>query len=121
MQQEVFSYFLLIQLLKLKCSLWPFVQEAEGDEEDFKDVSLEDDTDLSPQPEEESNEVSESVQGTQTIYLSKARNPLYCKAEYSCLWELVLVSVIEKPTKVSLTFFVSLVNPTLSSISTNLC
>ena len=95
---------LVVQLLKLKSSLWPFIREAEGDEENFKDVCLEDDENSSPQSEEENNEVSESVQSTQTVYLPKARNPLYCKAEYSCLWELVLVSgnfPVEKLPKVS--------------------
>ena len=82
-----------IQLLKLKSSLWPFVREAEADEEEFKDVPMEDDAEgLSPQPEEEDNGVSASMKDTQTSYLPKARNPLYCKAEHSCLWELVMVS-----------------------------
>lgn len=80
-------------MLKLKSSLWPFIREAEADEEDFKDVPLEDDAGSLPQPkEEEGNDVSLSIQETQTVYLPKARNPLYCKAECSCLWELVTVS-----------------------------
>ena len=86
------NYFLLLQLLKLKSSLWPFIQEGEEDEEDFKDVPLEDDAGSSPQHEEEKNEISGSMQDTQTSYLPKARNPLYCKAEHSCLWEVVMVS-----------------------------
>ena len=83
-------YPLLVQLLKLKSSLWPFVREAEADEEEFKDVPMEDDDTegLSPQPEERA---SGSMKDTQTSYLPKARNPLYCKAEHSCLWELVMV------------------------------
>ena len=82
-----------MQLLKLKSSLWPFVRETEADEEEFKDVPIEDDTEgSSPQPEEEGDEVSGSTKETQTSYLPKARNPLYCKAEHSCLWELVMVS-----------------------------
>ena len=75
--------------------MWPFVREAEADEEQFKDVPMEDDKeDLSPQPkeEEEDSGVSRSTKDTQTSYLPKARNPLYCKAEHSCLWELVMVS-----------------------------
>lgn len=88
------SYYLLcVQLLKLKSSLWPFIREAEGDEEDFKDVPLEDDPSSSPQPEEEGNKAAGSIQDVQTSYLPKARNPLYSRAECSCLWELVMVSV----------------------------
>lgn len=87
------NYLLLVQLLKLKSSLWPFIREAEEGEEDFKDVPLEDDTSSSPQPEEEGNKMPGSVQDIQmSSYLPKARNPLYCKAEHSCLWELVMVS-----------------------------
>ena len=77
--------------------MWPFVREGEGDVEDFKDVPLEEDINASPQPEEEEEErdkTSEGVQDTRTSYLPKARNPLYCKAEYSCLWELVIVSAV---------------------------
>lgn len=86
-------YLLLAQLLKLKSSLWPFVREAEADEEEFKDVPMEDnEEDLSSQSEEEDNGVSGSTKDIQTCYLPKARNPLYCKAEHSCLWELVMVS-----------------------------
>lgn len=81
-----------MQLLKLKSSLWPFIREAEEDKEDFKDVPLEDDACALSQPKEESDDLSESREDTRTIYLPKARNPLYCKAEYSCLWELVMVS-----------------------------
>ena len=83
-----------IKLLKLKPSLWPFLREAEADEEEFKDVPIEDeDTEsLSLQSEEERrNEISGSTKNSQTCYLPKTRNPLYCKAEHSCLWELVLV------------------------------
>ena len=83
-----------MQLLKLKSTLWPFIREAEGDVENFKDVPLEEeDIDSCSQPdEEERDKIPESVQNTQTSYLPKARNPLYCKAEHSCLWEIVTVS-----------------------------
>ena len=78
--------------------------------------------DLSSQSEEEDNGVSGSTKDTQTSYLPKARDPLYCKAEHSCLWELVMVSngflIVSNMIN---SHFVVPVNPTLSSISASVC
>ncbi len=67
----------VVQVLKLHSSLWSFILQPESDEEHFVDI-------------DESLEIS--VNSADKIppsgYQISARNPLYCKAEASCLWEL---------------------------------
>jgi len=76
--------------------LWPFVGEAEGEEEHFKDVPLEEET--VQLTEEDNDKNADGLQNScedsrKVLYLPTARNPLYCKAEHSCLWELAMVSL----------------------------
>ena len=109
-----------MKLLKLKPSLWPFIREAEADEEEFKDVPIEDENteSLSLSEEEGTNEISGSIKDSQASYLPKARNPLYCKAERSCLWELVTVCNVVLSITSS---FLFTVNPSLSPIGAGVC
>ena len=77
--------------------MWPFVGEAEGEEEHFKDVPLEEEA--IQLTEEDNDQNADSLQkesskdSQKVLYLPTARNPLYCKAEHSCLWELAMVSL----------------------------
>ena len=78
--------------------MWPFVRETEGEEEHFKDVPLEEEVVQLTQTEEDKDTDADGLQeenfedSKKILYLPTARNPLYCKAEHSCLWELVMVS-----------------------------
>jgi len=78
--------------------LWPFVVEAEGEEEHFEDVPIEEET---VQAKEEHDEDADDLQeekfkdSEKVLYLPTTRNPLYCKAEHSCLWELAMVGLVK--------------------------
>ena len=99
--------------MKLKPALWSFILQPElTDEEHFEDVLEDDDDTILPPPpgaEEASRDcvgveknsmdvvTSESVQlGRKQQYRVGHRNPLYCGAERSCLWELASVSTCNK-------------------------
>lgn len=100
-----------VQVLKLKPALWSFILQSEStDEEHFEDVPEgKDVTSLSPPDskgirrnhEEQSctvvatSKLTESPGvrlGGRQQYLMSHRNPLYCGAEGTCLWELANVS-----------------------------
>ena len=63
----------VLQVLKVRQTLWGFILQPECDEEHFVDV---DESLVNP-------ELARSGS-----YEISARNPLYCKAEGCCLWEL---------------------------------
>lgn len=74
--------------------MWPFVGEAEGEEEYFKDVPLEEEAIQEDNDQDaDSLQIESSKDSQKVLYLPTARNPLYCKAEHSCLWELAMVSL----------------------------
>lgn len=64
------------QVLKQRPNLWAFVVQSEADEEEhFADVGAE-------------SSGGDRRGSQQSGYQIAGRNPLYCKAETSCLWEL---------------------------------
>lgn len=72
----------ILQLLKLRSDLWPFVVQSEaGGVEHFADVSEE-------QDEGRGHHEARRSQSSTSGYQIAGRNPLYCRAESSCLWEL---------------------------------
>lgn len=83
--------FQTTQVLKQRTGLWAFVLQSEAaDEEHFADVAEEPCSERgggSGHLIAACNEPSCAVVG-QSGYLIGGRNPLYCKAETSCLWEL---------------------------------
>ena len=106
----------LVQVLKLKPALWSFILQSEStDEEHFEDVVVpegNDHTSLSPRDsrgarrnhvtmEEKKRTIAaegklagspgDQSEGRQ-LYLMSHRNPSYCGAEGTCLWELASVS-----------------------------
>ena len=86
---------LVPQILKEKPSLKSFIlsSEAEDEEEHFSDVPLEEDSDPPMVDGEGLKEVTEdNKQEHERRYRGLDRNPLYCRAEHSCLWELEKVS-----------------------------
>lgn len=73
-----------MQIVKEKPALWSFIlsPEAEDEEEHFLDA---------PEEGEEAGQGSEerkTVEDGGRSYRGLHRNPLYCRAESSCLWEL---------------------------------
>ena len=99
--------------MKLKPALWSFILQPElTDEEHFEDVLEDDDDTILPHLSgaEEANRAcvgveknsmdvvtGESAQlGRKQQYRVGHRNPLYCGAERSCLWELASVSTCSK-------------------------
>ena len=83
------------QILKEKPSLKSFIlsPEAEDEEEHFSDVPLEEDCDPPMVDGEGLKGVTEdNKQEHERRYRGLDRNPLYCRAEHSCLWELEKVS-----------------------------
>ena len=78
-----------MQLLKQKTQLWSFLLQSQQDDEveRFHDVVEEG---------EKEKEMEEPVEGSPadvpvTAYKLSSREPLYCKAETTCLWELTEV------------------------------
>ena len=87
---------LVTQILKEKPSLKSFIlsPEAEDEEEHFSDVPLEGDCDPPMVDGEGLKEGTEdSRQERERGYRGLNRNPLYCRAEHSCLWELEKVRI----------------------------
>ena len=76
----------LLQVLKSRQDLWSFILQAESsDEEHFVDVD---------EPATSPAEQGRSGCG----YQPAARNPLFCKAETSCLWELARLTCHYHPS-----------------------
>ena len=75
----------LLQIVKEKPGLWSFIlsPEAEGEEEHFLDVTEGDEEEGKQESEEHKTD-----DGGGSGYRGLHRNPLYCRAETSCLWEL---------------------------------
>lgn len=76
-----------MQVLKQRTGLWAFVLQSEAaDEEHFTDVA----TEPCEQGEGRVHQIAEPISTVvgQSGYQIGGRNPLYCKAESSCLWEL---------------------------------
>ena len=74
------NFYFSWQVLKVQPNLWPFLLQSEGaDEEHFADVEEEGEGDL------KGHVVAGGCVGG---YLINGRNPLYCRADTSCLWEL---------------------------------
>lgn len=92
------------QIVKHKPSLWSFILQSEtSDEEHFTDVgtatltSFDDGTQTRDgDPKEEGHVTMPGVHMTQrgVGYRVAYRNPLYCGAEHTCLWELSQVYII---------------------------
>ncbi len=88
------------QVLKVKPSLWPFIlQPTTSDLEHFVDVPLSSDSDSGnddkvpvASSQDHVTKISDNVARDSSSYQIMNRNPLYCKAETSCLWELNRVS-----------------------------
>ncbi len=92
-----------MQVLKVKPSLWPFIlQPTTSDLEHFVDVPLSSDSDSGNDDEvpvtsthdhvTKNNDNKNIITRDSSSYQIMNRNPLYCKAETSCLWELNRVS-----------------------------
>ena len=75
---------MLLQIVKEKPALWSFIlsPEAEDEEEHFLDPPEE-----GEEAKQESDECKTEDDGGRS-YRGLHRNPLYCRAESSCLWEL---------------------------------
>ena len=86
----LFIYFyLFIQVLKLRSILWSFILQPEASDEEFF-------TDVKEAPLEEVQ--LEVERSKSTAYQMGARNPLYCRAETSCLWELAKLQTHYHPS-----------------------
>ena len=87
----VFLNLQLFKVLKLKSELWPFILQAEAeDKEEFYDVvegELERGSEGEGKNEDTSMEEG-NVIAERDKYSMIHREPLYCGAEKSCLWEL---------------------------------
>ena len=81
---------IFVKLLKTKPTLWAYILQPEigNEEEVFCDVD---------EAEKGEGEESITIEGKTAIkesveeYRMKHREPLYCRAEISCLWELTRV------------------------------
>ena len=75
---------MLLQVVKEKPGLWSFIlsPEAEGQEEHFMDAPEE------GEDAKQDCEEHKTDDGVGSGYRGLHRNPLYCRAETSCLWEL---------------------------------
>ncbi|EDO31525.1 predicted protein, partial [Nematostella vectensis] len=81
------SLFLVSELLKIKPGIKSLIEQSEDndDEEHFVDIPDDDDDDESPSARQPCAPCPER-------YDMKHRNPLYCHAERSCLWEVTGLS-----------------------------
>ena len=72
-----------VQVLKLRPNLWGFILQSEFyDEECFPGTTK------PAEREEGGSHVPIKPRSHNTTYSAVNRNPLYCRAEMSCLWEL---------------------------------
>lgn len=85
--------YLISEVLKVKPSLWPFIlQPGASDLEHFEDVPLpphldtEETEQITSSPDHKTGNTSHMTKASD--YRIVHRNPLYCGAESSCLWEL---------------------------------
>ena len=76
-------------MLKIKPTLWAYILQPEIgiEEEVFYDVDKEEAEGEEAITMEETTPIKDSVEE----YRMKHREPLYCRAEISCLWELTRV------------------------------
>lgn len=109
----VYSAFVCSQVLRQRPFLWPFVLQSESldQEEHFVDVDDGVEADgikKEVERQDEGDIVPALGELSQQTYMINHREPLYSKAETSCLWELAMVGQSPWPCPKSLTDYLPL-------------